>query len=325
VRRAAALLTLIVSSAVLLPAADRLSFELAVLRRDGILVPFAAYNGHDWSAPWPTSDSNVVLPIGLDDVPKKWWGPVDPASKWTALMAADGSRRPVKLERPEQFRAFCGGHIGLRTDYTAGPIDNNEPSVAKDALAVAGGPGEIPVDPIVEVSTYSPDAGRVIGMIIGDFNKEEKKAAMRFTRWVHPYSALERAAMPIHLEALYRFREKTPLHGEWLANYVEAIRRFPASPYDRDCGLITWVRGWVIEREGKAPDIHITATITYCDREGVSFMQPLGHLRIDGENYWVYQTSSWRDEIYTVARMAPEEVRPVLNVFGGGCPKEAAR
>jgi hypothetical protein len=41
--------------------------------------------------------------------------------------------------------------------------------------------------------------------------------------------------------------------------------------------------------------------------------------------YWIYQTSSWRDEFYSVVRVTPEEVRPVLVVAGGGCPKEPAK
>src|SRR5262249_25541705 len=181
------------------------------------------------------------------------------------------------------------------------------------------------IQPIVQVSILSPDAARLVKTITDDFNKAETTAATHFTNWVHPYSARERAEMPIQLEALYRSRENTPPHGEWLLSYLEAIRRFPAGPFDRDCGLITWARGWIIEREGKKPDIHLTAQVTYCDREGVAFMQPLGRLSVDGEEYWVYQMSSWRDEVYTVARMRPDEVRPIVNVFGGGCPKDAVK
>ena len=161
--------------------------------------------------------------------------------------------------------------------------------------------------------------------LVASSAKAEADAARRFTNWVHPYGYQDREARPIELEAFYRFHEKTPASGEWVVSYVEAIRRFPAGPFDNNCGLITWVRGWVIQREGKKADMHLTATVTYCDREGVAFMQPLGHLTIDGEAYWVYQMSSWRDEIYTVARMHPDEVRPVMNVFGGGCPKDAVR
>ena len=325
-RRGAVLVSLILASAVWLPAAPKLNFELAVLRRDGILVPFAAFNGHEWSAPWPASDTAVPLPIGLDDVPKKWWGPAAPPASWTAWMILDGSERPLKLERPAQVRVFCGGHIGVKTDYVGEPVDEREPSVLKDALAVAASGDQVPVQPILQVSVIAPTiADPVLKTIGDDFNKAEAEATAHFTNWVHPYSRKEREALPIQLEALYRFQEKAPQHGEWLVSYVEAIRRFPAGAFDRDCGLITWVRGWVIERDGRKPEVHLTAKVTYCDREGVSFMQPLGHLTIDGENYWVYQMSSWRDEVYTIAHMSPEEVRPVLNVFGGECPKNAVK
>lgn len=324
--RGALPLLLIVCSAALLTAAPRPSFELAVLRRDGIMIPFAAYSGREWSTPWPTTDVNIPLPIGLADVPKKWWGPAGPGSSWTASLTEDRASRPVKVLKPQQVRVFCGGHIGLQTDYKSdAAIDTSEPSVQKDGLAIAASGGEVQVQPIVEVSLLSGDATRLVKAITSDFNTEEQKATRQFTNWLHPYTADERAAMPIHLEALYRFSEKTPSDGEWLVNYVEAIRRFPAGPFDRECGLITWARGWVIERAGKKPDIHITARVTYCDREGVAFMLPLGHLAIDGDAYWVYQMSSWRDEIYTVARMRPDEVRPIVNVFGGGCPKDAVR
>jgi hypothetical protein len=336
VRRGAVLLSLIVSSGAL-TAAPKLNFDLAVLRRDGIMIPFAAFNGHEWSTPWPTSDENVALPIALDDVPKKWWGPETPSAVWTAWMVSDGSHQPLKLEKPAQVRVFCGGHIGVKTNYTGESVDERAPSVPKDALVVGASADAVPVEPILAISLYSQDAARVVKSITDEFNKQEAEAVKRFTNWVHPYSAKDRAAMPIELEAFYRSREKTTKHGEWLVSYVEAIRRFPAGPFDKDCGLITWVRGWVIEREGNPPELHLTARVTYCDREGVSFMQPLGHLSIDGENYWVYQMSSWRDEVYTVARIAdagdgrrtraggPDDVRPILNIFGGGCPKDAVK
>jgi len=322
VRRFVSAAALLVSSSVLLLAAPKLTFSLGVLRRDGILIPFAVFSGHAWSAPWPTSDESVSLPIGRGDVPKPWWGPVGPAASWTAWMVADGSRRPLKIEKPTQVRVFCGGHIGLTTDYTGALVDPGEPTVAKDALAIAGA-DDLTLEPITVVSTYSADAKRIVATIADEFNAQEKIATTLFTNWIHPYGANQRARIPIELEAYYRIREQTPKES-WVS-YVEAIRRFPARPGDEGCGLITWVRGWVIERPDKKPDVHVTAKVTYCDREGVSFMQPFGQISVDGEHYWVYQMSSWRDEIYTVARMRPDEVRPVINVFGGGCPKDAVR
>jgi hypothetical protein len=186
---------------------------------------------------------------------------------------------------------------------------------------VSADPATVPLQPIVDVSVFSPDATAMVKAITGEFNKQEQEAAKLFNDWSHPYSQAQRERLPIELEAFYRTRERVPGHGDWLVSYVEAIRRFPAGPEDKGCGLITWVRGWVIEQDGQPPDTHLTAKVTYCDREGVSFMQPFGQLTLDGEAFWVFQLSSWRDEVYTVARMRPDEVRPVVVVEGGNCPR----
>ncbi len=112
------------------------------------------------------------------------------------------------------------------------------------------------------------------------------------------------------------------------------MRRYPAGPFDEGCGLITFVRGWVTEYRDKKPTINIGARVTFCDRADVSFMQPFGRVRIErgsgrgragADVYWLYQTSSWRDEFYSVARVSAEGVRPALVVAGGGCPKEPAK
>jgi len=299
-----------------LPAAS--SFGLGVLRRDGVLIPFASYNGRAWTADWPGPDSNVPLPISLGDIPKKWWGAPGPAAPWTASLIG-GTTKPLALRKPEHMRVFCATRLGVQTDFDGGAFDPREPTVPKDGLAIAG---DATLQPIPQISVLSPDAKRLVGLISDDFNKEEALAASHFVAWDHPFGEAERKTYPIELEAFYRARESTP-SGDWMTSYVEAVRRFPARDEDRECGLITFVRGWVIERDGKKPVIDIGARITYCDRADVSFMLPFGRLLVDREPYWVYQISSWRDEIYGVSRVHPDEVRPVLAVAGGGCPKNA--
>ena len=316
--RIAPVLALAAAVAAPIDGQGRTAFGLGVLRRDGVLIPFASYNGRAWSADWPGSDTSAVLPIGLSDVPRRWWGAPGPAAPWTAWFV-DGTSRPLTLEKPEQVQVFCGAHLGIATDYRGRDFDLRDPTVPKDALAIAG---EAKLLPIVPVSLLSQDAPRLVEAITDDFNREEEAAAGRFTNWRHPYSAEARRAFPIELEAFYRVHDTTP-SGDWVTNYVEAVRRFPAGPSDNDCGLITFVRGWVLQREGRKPVIDLGARITYCDRADVSFMQPFGRLLIDREPYWVYQVSSWRDEIYGVSRVRPDEVRPVMAVSGGGCPKDA--
>jgi hypothetical protein len=311
------------------PAAAPGEFTIGVLRRDGVLIPFGAFNGRAWEVAWPGADPNVPLPISLGDVPKRWWGGVGPEAPWHAWLP-DAVKRPLKLLRPVHVPIFCGAHLALATDYRGEALTEREPTVPKDALATAG---EVTVLPITHVSVNSPDAARVVAALAGRFDDEETLAAAAFTNWRHPFPASTRARLPIVLEAFYRSTDASA-SGDFRTSYIEAVRKYPARPEDQGCGLITFVRGWVTESGGRKPVINIGARVTYCDRADVSFMQPFGRVRIERGSgrdrgatdvYWIYQTSSWRDEFYSVARVSSEDVRPVLVVAGGGCRKEPAK
>lgn len=298
-------------------AAERQKFTLAALRRDGVMIPFASFDGKSWGLHWPESDVSAPLPISLADVPKKWWGPQGPDAPWTARLAG-GVTRPLALGKPVHAKVFCSGHPAVATDYRGGPIDPREPTVAKDGLAIAG---DVKVEDIVPVSVHSPDARRVIALITDTFNREEELASERFLNWAHPYLIDERKSYPVELEAFYRSSQSTT-RGNWKTTYVEAIRRFPPRAIDRGCGLITFARGWITEQDGKKPLFDIGARVTYCDRAEVAFMLPFGRLHVDNDAYWVYQVSSWRDEFYAVSRIRPDGVKAIVAVAGGGCPKD---
>ena len=316
VRLAAAVLLAALAAAGVI-AAERQKFTLAALRSDGVIIPFASFDGKSWNLHWPDSDAREPLPISLADVPKKWWGPQGPDVPWTARLPG-GVTRPLTLGKPVHAKVFCSGHPAIATDYRGGPINPREPTVAKDGLAIAG---DVKVEEVVNISVHSPEAKRVIGLITDEFNKQEKIATDNFMNWTHPYWADERKTYPVELEAFYRSSESTP-KGTWKTTYVEAIRRFPTRPVDRGCGLITFARGWLTEQDGKKPVFDIGARVTYCDRAEVAFMQPFGRLHLDNEAYWVYQVSSWRDEFYAVSRVRPEGVKAMVVIAGGGCPKE---
>jgi hypothetical protein len=114
--------------------AGKEAFGLAVLRRDGMLIPFASFDGKKWSVDWPASDTGVPLPIGMDDVPRRWWGAPGPGASWTAWIL-DGPARPLRLLKPAHIPVFCGGRLALATDYRGGAFDPREPTVPKDSLA----------------------------------------------------------------------------------------------------------------------------------------------------------------------------------------------
>jgi hypothetical protein len=47
---------------------------LAILRRDGLLFPFASFNRDSWRATWPiTFFPRLEIPITREAIPKSWW------------------------------------------------------------------------------------------------------------------------------------------------------------------------------------------------------------------------------------------------------------
>jgi hypothetical protein len=299
------------------------AFTLGVVRRDGLMLPFASFDGHHWESPWPglgpvggRSSSSLTLPITVSDVPAKWWGATRADAPWTAW-TLDGATRPLKLETPVETRVFCHSELMIATDYRGGAFDPQSPTVPKDALATAGAAR---ITPIVTVSTLGPDTPGLIQTITPEFNKEEERAVHGFTDWRDPFTPDQRKTIPIEIEAIYRDPGSNPSpDGAWRTTYVEAIRKYPPRPEDKGCGLITFVRGWIIERAGKAPTIDLGARVTYCDRDQVSFMLPFGRVSAAGNLYWIYQMSSWTDEFYIVARERPNGVRPTVAAEGGAC------
>ena len=297
---------------------DRVRFALGVLRRDGLLLPFASYDGKSWDTPWPLESRRgigIIVPLTLKDVPADWWGGVGSDAAWTAWFP-DGRSRPLTLAAPIRIPVFCSMRLAVRTDYRGAPKRPGDPTAPKDALAMAGAPP--PLQPIEHVTRDSADWGEMTALIADKFNRAERHAANTFSHWSHPYRAQERETIPFHLESYYR----APMsQAGWTASYVEAIREFPARPRDRGCGLITYAFGWVLRGPGKPPDIDLGARVTYCDRNDIPFMFPFGRLELGGDSSWVYQLSSWRDEYYSVVRTRPGETRQMAGYNGGYCER----
>ena len=136
---------------------------LAILRRDGILFPFAAFNRDAWRVTWPIRIQSTEIPTTADGIPQQWWGTRSP-NQWRAYLA-NGDDTYLELKGPTTFRSFCGSMLGVRTTYQSReplppvPID----PFPKDGLAISGG---VPLEPIETVSPESPEWA-VDGVVAG--------------------------------------------------------------------------------------------------------------------------------------------------------------
>ena len=285
---------------------------LAVLRRDGILFPFAAFRGNVWSSPWPGGLRDVELPINLQSIPERWWGGWRPES-WRAWLL-DGSNREIRGLSPTQFRVHCAMRIGVRTDYRAQeelPVLPAEP-FPKDGLAVTAG---IAVEP-VEIVKASPDWTTLAVDLLEDFNRVEEAeiaTVANYARYRHPFSAGMRRKLPVRIETWYRTRVQ-----DTLVSYIEAVRSYPPRAEDDGCGLETLFSGWIYHRTGKlVKRKDLGARITYCDRVNAAYMLPFGRIQMKDRVYWVAQYSGHESEWYAVTRLERSGVTPVADYFAG--------
>jgi len=289
------------------------SFTVAVLRRDGIVSPFAVFDGKEWTIPWPADLRSLDLPIGMQAVPAKWWGKAGPASEMTAWVGG-ANRGPIHLARPTVLPLMCESRVGLVSDYQSNePATSFEPPFPKDGLAVSGGQR---VDKIEILSADSPEWTRTETFLATEFDRAEQSAIDAFGGWKHPVPRAARRKMPVEVEALYRAPMDEP---GWTAYYVEAVKKYPPGPDDDDCGLITSASGWIgVAADGKRSG-KLGALVTYCDRRDVTYMLPLGALTAGGKTFWAFQLSGYGREGYAIVRPTPRRIESHVKYSAGVC------
>jgi hypothetical protein len=184
----------------------------------------------------------------------------------------------------------------------------------KDGLVVSGSQR---IEPIRSVPRESPEWKATPAVIQAEFNRLEGTAAADFIDWRHPVHPTVRYRTPIVVEALYR----VPMDDKgWAAYYVEAVREYAPGPEDEGCGLVTFVSGWIRLPEGGKPLMDLHARIAYCDRRGIAYMLPLGTMRLDGRQFWIYQISGHDREWYVVTRPTRRGIEIHAEYQAGACP-----
>jgi len=292
------------------PEVDRGS--IAVLRRDGLMVPFASFRGTRWVAQWPAGLRGVELPINLESIPERWWSGETPDG-WR-LWLPGGTPRAVTPAAPQIYRVHCDERIGLRTDYRpaeAPPLLPVEP-YPKDGLAATAG---IRVEPIASVDPAAPEWRALAVAMLGDFNRaEDRELSVISAAFSHPVDRDERRQVPVRLESWYR----VTLDDGSTVSYIEAVRSYPPGPDDDGCGLETLFSGWVTHEKGKERlRADLRARITYCDRVGAAYMQPLGRVRLRDRVYWIAQVAGRESEWYIVVDIGSDRLRYVAEYLAG--------
>jgi hypothetical protein len=305
---AAALLTL--GTLLSAGAEPRSAFGVGVLRRDGIVVPFGAFDGKRWSNGWPLPDVDVNVPITVRDVPSKWWGPTPMLETWQAW--TEPQPQMLRVRQLDWIDCFCVRQIGLRTDYqpaTPAPPPTEQP-YPKDGLAVS--PPQ-PVDRISVVPTTSNDARVLMPALLDAFNAAERGIAEDHD---YPVSRRGREGRVPDIEAIYAFGEHPRIY------YVESSRRYRSLGQRPDeCAGVAYANSWFARDGDAVRPLRTDVDLLGCDRAGASYMLPLGVIRAADRVFWLSQFSGWDQERYVVIEIKPKIIEAVLSVWGGSCQR----
>ena len=292
-----------------------------MLRADGILLPFAAYDGKKWSTPWEgrvDRGSSPELPANLEAIPKDWWGGVAPAS-WQLWPGSDAPPRPLTLIAPAMVRVGIVRQLGIRTDHAAAaPVPPFALPYPKAGLAVSG---DVPLKSIAIVSRMSPAFRQFSAMLRPHFTTAEERTlgALRSnTSWRPPFERKMRATIEPELEAWY----VTATDDGERMSYIEGVKKYPLVAEDKGCGLETFVSGWVHQTgdPNAKPKTNLKAVVTYCDRRDVSYMLPFGAITLRNKTHWIFQMSGQDHEWYAVVEANPGRAKYVAEYQAGAIP-----
>ena len=300
------------------PPKSDVAFTLAVLRRDGAIIPFGSYSGGRWANHWPGPGQRPDIPIMLSGSPKSWWLNGRPAGFWTAWPTR-GDSRVVYVKGVVNLTVECQPQIGLQTDYASiePPGPREMQPHPKDGLASAG---DVLIEPPEILNAQSADWAKVAPEVSAKVTDAETKllASRHVTL---PLTEPERRKREFTLELLVRSTGARPgtmlLYFEGVKRYApgrDSWRGFQLGPQ-----LLTYAVGFVV-LDPQAP-ARIIETVTLSDdkREGLLYTLPLGSFRVDGKLYWAVQRSGWGYERFDVLEMAEPDIKPALETPGGSC------
>jgi hypothetical protein len=303
---------------------------IAVLRGDGVLVPVITRTGNKWTNTWPPPVKAADVPLGIDGIPKRWWGKPGVTTTWHAWQI-DGSRSEIAVERPTWYLAHCQQGIGLKTALTARP-PIPPPTVQpypKLGLASTSPLGFTRIEPVAE---GDPMWTKVVDAVGSATSKAEDAMDGRIVNSIpqlkHPTPAAERAAVPTRVEALYR----VPHAAGQSLYYVEATKRYGMPPLAADrkapapspkdgCSVMTFANGFFVAGpDGTIPPPSLNVRVTSCDYDTVSLMLPLAAIGEGEAQVFIGQVTGWDYEAYAGFRW--DEQGKIADVFftrGGWC------
>jgi hypothetical protein len=293
-------------------AAAESSFSIAVLRRDGIVIPIVSYGVGGWVNHWPFPGRKVEIPISVTDVPVSWWGDKRPIAEWTAWPMGGGFR-VVHVRNATNLTVECQSQVGLETDYrsTLPPEQSAIQPFPKDGLATSG---DIRIEPVPVLDASSPEWAAVSAAITAKVTAADA-GLINDLHLKTPIPEKLRASTPFTLEVLFGSPDVKP--GGTVV-YFEGVKRYPPQ-LTLPSGLMTYAVGFARFGPNGPPAVELNATLADARREGLVYSLVLGSFHMGNRLFWVVQRSAWGYEQFHLVEIRGDEILTIFKTPGGVC------
>jgi hypothetical protein len=282
-------------------------FTLAIVRLDGRLVPFAAYEGGRWERAWPEAGEATGGTPTIDTTPSVWRRRGDRVPHvWQVWPSSGGTRTEAHVQGVEIVEAHCQRQVALATDL---PEAKGEHPL-KFGVAVDS---NLPIGSIEEVRRSDVVWRTAERAVVANFSGLEAAKAQ-----ADRGQLLSETPAPVaRITALYR-EAKSPRSPMYFV--ADRKYRTARSPQDPGCTALTIMTGWLVPTDGGALTLRDPKVfLTDCDAKEVRTALPLAVLRVSGQLFWVLQEHGYEDETYVIAEIGLSETRYPIDVSGGGC------
>lgn len=293
-------------------------FLAAVLRADGVVVPFATYWQGYWLTPWPAPPGYPAGENKLFDQQAAWFAEGGEfARDWYA--GGPQGRGPLRLRasRLVEVDNHCVKNWGLQTDYPGAKQGAGDHGNVALALSE---PGQIAVPAKLDARARS--LGPVVSLLRRAFDDEEA------SRLAHPDAAQLAKTFPPRTARARRAPAVTSLHRVELAGgrrlyFFESERRYPKprGAHDAACENVSALGG-VLLQEGRGVPRFVERqfALSDCDGKELSCNFPLGVIREGDREFLIMLEHGYEDESYAIMELLRAgTLRRLRRVEGGGC------
>jgi hypothetical protein len=282
-------------------------FTLAIVRLDGRIVPFAAYDRSRWERAWPEAAEATDGTPTIENTPSVWRRRGDRVPNvWRVWPSSGASRIEAHVKGVEIVEAHCQGQVALATDL---PEAKGEHPL-KFGVAVDS---NLPIGSIEEVPRSDVMWRTAEQAVVANFSRLEAAEAQAD----HVQLLPESPAPVVQITELYR-EAKSPRSPMYIV--AEKKYRTARFPQDPGCTALTIMTGYLVPTDAgtlilRDPKVFLTD----CDAKEVRTGLPLAALRVSDQLFWVLQEHGYEDETYVIAEIGPSYVRYPIDVNGGGC------